>query len=423
MKHFRVSKSNRSLKGTIVLPASKSESNRLLIMQALSEEPFSIENLAVAEDTVTLKALLDKSVTAGEEDHVYDAGAAGTTMRFLTAYFSTLPGTRILTGTERMQKRPISILVDALRQLGAKIDYLGKEGFPPLKIEGTSLRGGEIELDGKVSSQFISALLMIAPLLHNGLVIRFKGEITSRPYINMTVRIMEKLGVYAVWQDDDTAISVSQQPYLPSAEDIITLTVEPDWSAASYWYAMAALAEEVDLRIEGLKKYSLQGDAVLAQLFTFFGVNSEFDENGTSVRLTKAAAVPSEYFGFDFSDTPDIVQSIAVVAAAHKVPSLFKGVHTLKIKETDRVAALIRELARIGATLEETAPDMLEITGFEDTVQDPLEFDTYEDHRMAMALAPLCLMFGDITIKDPDVVRKSYPGFWDDLKKAGFLVR
>ncbi|TND07522.1 MAG: 3-phosphoshikimate 1-carboxyvinyltransferase [Bacteroidetes bacterium] len=423
MKRYIVSNPGKTLKGSITLPASKSESNRLLIMQALSEEPFYIENLADAEDTVTLKALLEKVSRPHEEDYVFDTGAAGTTMRFLTAYFSTLAGTRVLTGTERMKKRPISILVDALRGIGAKIDYIEEEGFPPLKIEGAALRGGEIELEGNVSSQFISALLMIAPLLHNGLVMRFKGEITSRPYINMTIRIMEKLGVYAMWQDDDTSISVSQQPYLPSAEDIITISVEPDWSAASYWYTIAALADEVDFRIEGLQRESLQGDSILAHLFTFFGVNSTFDENGIGVHLAKAPRVPSELFGFDFSDTPDIVQSVAVVSAALKVPSLFKGVHTLKIKETDRVTALIKELSKIGATLTEPGPGLMEAVTFGGAVQSPLVFDTYEDHRMAMSLAPLAIKFGEVTINDPGVVKKSYPGFWDDLKKVGFIIR
>lgn len=422
MSRCILTKPDKKLTGSIHLPASKSESNRLLIMQALSEEPFSIENLSDAEDTVTMKALLEKAAQEHPAGEIFDTGAAGTTMRFLTAYFSTLPGTRVLTGTERMKKRPISILVDALRQLGAKIDYLEEEGYPPLQIEGAPLRGGEVELDGSVSSQFVSALLMIAPVLHNGLVIRFKTEVTSRPYINMTARIMEKLGVYAVWQDDETAISVSQQPYLPSTEDIITISVEPDWSAASYWYAMAALSEETDLYIHGLKKESLQGDSMTANVFTFFGVNSVFDESGTGVRLSKAAYVPSEKFGFDFVDTPDIVQSVAVVAAALKVPSLIRGVHTLKVKETDRVAALIKEIAKIGAKINEPGPGMMEVDVFEDIVASTLEFDTYEDHRMAMSLAPLALKYDRITINDPGVVRKSYPGFWEDLKKVGFVI-
>jgi len=423
MTRCLLTKPDKKLQGSIRLPASKSESNRLLIMQALSEEPFYIENLSGAEDTSTLKLLLEKAAQPHDPGEIFDTGPAGTTMRFLTAYFSAVPGTRVLTGTERMKKRPISILVDALRQLGAKIEYLEQEGFPPLKIEGGNLRGGEVELDGSISSQFVSALLMIAPVLHNGLVIRFKGEVTSRPYINMTMRIMEKLGVYATWHDEDNCISVSQQPYLPSTEDIITLGVEPDWSAASYWYAMAALSQEADLYIHGLPKNSLQGDSITADLFTFFGVNSTFDENGQGVRLRKAAWVPTDKFGFDFSDTPDLVQSVAVTASALQVPSLFKGVHTLKIKETDRVSALIKELAKIGATFTVPGENLLEVEQFGGPVADPLVFDTHEDHRMAMALAPLAMKYGTIAISDPGVVKKSYPGFWEDLKSVGFEIK
>lgn len=419
--HYTISKNDRNLHGSVRLPASKSESNRLLIMQALAEEPFGIENLSDAEDTVTLKRLLDQAAVAETPGAVFDTGPAGTTMRFLTAYFATCEGKRVLTGTERMKKRPIHILVDALRQLGAKIEYLEEEGFPPLQIEGTKLKGGEITLDGSVSSQFVSALLMIAPVLHNGLVIRFSGEITSRPYINMTMRIMEKLGVYAVWQEEENAISVSQQPYLPSTSDIINLRVEPDWSAASYWYAMAALSDECDLFLHDLKKDSLQGDAILANLFTFFGVNSEFSEDGSGVRLRKAAYLPTRKFGFDFSDTPDLVQATAVVAAALKVPSLFKGVHTLKIKETDRVHALTVELRKIGAQFTEPGPGLFEADDFKDTTDAPLSFHTYEDHRMAMSLAVLAI-WQPLVIETPHVVKKSYPGFWEDMRSVGFLV-
>lgn len=419
--HYTISKKDRNLHGEIRLPASKSESNRLLIMQALAEEPFYIGNLSDAEDTVTLKRLLDQAANEQTPGTIYDTGPAGTTMRFLTAYFSTCEGTRILTGTERMKKRPIRILVDALRQLGAKISYLEEDGYPPLQIEGTKLRGGEIELDGSVSSQFISALLMIAPVLHNGLVIRFSSEVTSRPYISMTMRIMEKLGVYAVWQDEENCISVSQQPYLPSTSDIITLNVEPDWSAASYWYAMAALADNCDLFIHDLKAESLQGDAILANLFTFFGVNSEFSEDGSGVRLRKAEYIPTKKFGFDFSDTPDIVQSIAVVAAAIKLPALFKGVHTLKIKETDRIHALKTELEKIGAHFTEPGPALFEVDRFTDDIRKPLSFHTYEDHRMAMSMAALAIRY-PVMIENPGVVKKSYPGFWDDLRSAGFEI-
>lgn len=417
MSRCTLSHPTRILSGKIRLPASKSVSNRLLIIRALTPELVALGNLSEAEDTTVMNALLEKSKqqTGGEE--TYDCGPAGTTMRFLTAYFATQPGVRILTGSERMKKRPIKILVDALRTLGAKIDYLGEEGFAPLRVEGGPLRGGEVEIDGSVSSQFVSALLMIAPVLHNGLVIRFRGEVTSRPYINMTMQIMEKFSVYPIWQED--GISVSSQPYCASCEDITGIEAEPDWSAASYWYAMVALADKADILLEGLRSESLQGDRVTAHLFEFYGVHTEFTDEGAQL---KKLPLPSKSFAFDFDDTPDIVQTFAVTAAGLRVPSLFRGVSTLKIKETDRIAALISELSKINVQSSEPEPDNFEVTGFPDQFPEEVTFDSYEDHRMAMALAPLALVTKQITIRHPEVVRKSYPKFWEQLKAVGFTV-
>lgn len=262
---YQISHPTKKLQGSIELTASKSESNRALIIQALCREKFEIKNLATAQDTQTLQHILS---SISQIDSTYDVGPAGTTMRFLTAYFSTKPGTHILTGSDRMKKRPIGILVNALRELGATIEYMDAEGFPPLKITGKKLKGGEIEIDGNMSSQFISALLLIASEFQNGLVIKFKGEVTSRPYINMTLKMMEEFRVYGQWHEN--SISVSAQKYHKKSEPDYAYAIEADWSSASYWYAIAALANEADFTIRGLNYPSLQGDAIVANLFLFF---------------------------------------------------------------------------------------------------------------------------------------------------------
>lgn len=413
--NYRISHPTKKLTGTIELTASKSESNRALIIQALCEDKFEIKNLAKAQDTVIMQQLLRSQVSSAEPQTV-DAGQAGTVMRFLTAYYATQPGTRILTGSDQMKKRPMGILVEALRQLGANIEYTEKEGYPPLKIEGKILKGGEIEIDGSVSSQFISALLLIAPALQNGLVIKFKGDVTSRPYINMTLKMMEEFRVYGVWHHD--SISVSKQNYHRKSEDDYVYQIEGDWSAASYWYAFAALSEEADLTIKGLKNPSLQGDAIIADVFTFFGVKTEYIEDG--IRITKMK-VKDELFGFDFSDCPDIAQTVAVTAGAMQIPTFFNGLQTLRIKETDRLTALKNEMKKMGINVEIVNDNTIKIPPSEN-LQQPSSISTYDDHRMAMAFTSLALKFDSIVIEHTDVVKKSYPGFWDDLKKVGFVV-
>ena len=421
MMIYKISKPTKNLKGSVALTASKSESNRILIIQALCKDKFEIKNLADAQDTQTLRTILQLTThpeySGSRLKTSYDVGPAGTTMRFLTAYLSTLQRTITLTGSGRMHERPIRILVDALRQLGAKITYLEKEGFPPLSIEGNLLKGGEIEIEGNISSQYISALLLITPALFNGLIIKFKGAIVSRPYIDMTLKVMENFGIYGQWQEN--TISVSSQNYsLPEAN--YTYTVEADWSAASYWYAMAALSDEVDLHITGLRKNSLQGDAVIADLFSFFGVHTEYTADG--VRLSKRKFL-TQHFGFDFSDCPDIAQTIAVVVSALKIPSMLTGLQTLKIKETNRIEALCNELGKISISAKEAMPDVLEIQEFQDTlISPPTPLLTYNDHRMAMALTPLVMKLGELKIENPEVVKKSYPNFWEDLKSVGFLI-
>ena len=400
----------RILKGEVRLPLSKSECNRMLIIRAVTGTNIPLPEISDAEDTVSLRRILENLKTESENE-TYDVGPAGTSMRFLSAYFASVPGVFTLTGSNRMKKRPIGILVKALEELGADIEYPEKEGFPPLKIFGGTLKGGEIEMDGSVSSQFISALLMIAPTMHNGLVIRFKGPIVSRPYIDMTVRIMERFGVSPVW--DGNTLSVSNQQY--EIEDAAKqFHVEPDWSAASYWYSMAALADEADIFLPGLRKESLQADSVCALLFPFLGVSTTFEENG--IRLTKNGYRPGA-FAFDFEDCPDIVQTVAVTAAALKIPMLMCGLNTLRVKETDRISAVKNELEKIGVHCEEPGSGMLEIKSFSDKIQSPLSFSTYEDHRMAMSFAPLAIKYPGLIIEDPEVVKKSYPGFWEELEK------
>lgn len=409
--NYRISHPSKKIKGTIELTASKSESNRALIIQALCEDEFEIANLAKAEDTQTLEDIL---YTPGLQ--TINVGPAGTTMRFLTAYYATRPGIRTITGSDRMKKRPIGILVDALRELGASITYTEKEGFPPVKVEGKVLKGGEVEIDGNVSSQFISALLLISPALQNGLVIKFKGEVTSRPYINMTLKMLEEFRVYGVWHDN--SISVSKQNYHSKSESDYVYRVEGDWSSASYWYAIAALAEEADIIIKGLKNPSLQGDAIIADVYTFFGVKTEYIDGG--IRLTKMR-IKDEHFGFDFSDCPDIAQTVAVTAAALQIPTYYNGLHTLRIKETDRIVALQNELKKMGVNVEIRSDNAIKIIPAP-VLDPPSSISTYEDHRMAMAFASLAMKFDSVIIEQPEVVKKSYPAFWEDLKKMGFVV-
>jgi len=409
---YKIAHSTKKIIGSVSITASKSESNRALIIQALCKEKFDIKNLATAEDTYVLNKILNSS--SSESD--FDVNHGGTTMRFLTAYFASQPGTRILTGSERMKERPIGILVDALRKLGAEIDYLEKDGFPPLKINGRNLIGGEVDIDGSVSSQFVSALLLISPMLQNGLVIKFNGDIVSRPYINMTLKMMEEFRVYGQWNDN--TISVSPQVYHKKSDVDYAYQVDGDWSAASYWYSMVALAEEADLILTGLNHTSIQGDFIIANLFLFFGVKTEFIDGG--IRLTKIK-VKDEHFGFDFSDCPDVVQTVAVTAAALNIPCFFNGLSTLRIKETDRLEALKQELSKFGVAAHIEKKQSIQIDGnkLNKRIQ---TVETYNDHRMAMSFAPLALQTDAVIIQNQDVVKKSYPNFWNDLLKLGFTI-
>jgi len=396
--------------GDITLPASKSISNRMLIINSLSYSPFEIDNLSDSDDTKVLIEVLNSNT-----NH-FDVGHAGTAMRFLTAFLSKIAGEWTLTGSERMRQRPVGILVDALRKLGASIEYLGNEGFPPLRIFGTALKGGVIELDGSVSSQYISALLMIAPTLQGGLKLKLLNRITSKPYIELTLQLMKVFGVYHTWAGNE--ILISEQSYHP-----MKFSVEADWSAASYWYAMAALSDECELLIKGLRLHSIQGDSVQPEWFMkYFGVQSI--QSGNDVLLTKNYSPAPKILELDFIENPDIAQTFAVLAVCKKIPFLFNGLSTLKIKETDRILALKTELSKFGAVITEPQPGELAWKGEIENnfVYHPTVIETYHDHRMALAFAPAAMIYREVIIGDPVVITKSYPGYWDDLKKVGFMI-
>ncbi|WP_308745977.1 3-phosphoshikimate 1-carboxyvinyltransferase [uncultured Bacteroides sp.] len=396
-----------AIKATIQLPASKSISNRALIINALAESNCTPNNLSDCDDTrVMIKALT-------QDEETIDIMAAGTAMRFLTAYLSVTPGERIITGTTRMQQRPIQILVNALRELGAEISYTNNEGFPPLHIKGVELKGNEITLKGNVSSQYISALLMIGPALKNGLTLHLSGEIISRPYINLTLQLMQDFGAKAAWTSSDS-ISVAPQPYTS-----IPFTVESDWSAASYWYQIAALSPKTEIELLGLFRNSYQGDSRGAEVFSRLGITTEFTTKG--VKLKKTGKAP-ERLEEDFIDIPDLAQTFVVTCALMNIPFRFTGLQSLKIKETDRIAALKNELKKLGYVIKEENDSVLMWNGERCEPEETPVIATYEDHRMAMAFAPAIISHPTMQIADPQVVTKSYPGYWKDLKQAGFQI-
>ncbi|MDD6552424.1 MAG: 3-phosphoshikimate 1-carboxyvinyltransferase [Prevotellaceae bacterium] len=401
------------LQADIDLPASKSISNRALIIHALAHGSCLPKNLSDCDDTeVMINALKDMP-------EVINIKAAGTAMRFLTAYLAVNEGEHVITGTERMKHRPISILVDALRYLGADISYEGEEGFPPLRIRGHQLDGGSIEVDGNISSQFISALLMIGPVMKNGLELKLKSEVISRPYIDLTLWTMHEFGADAEWSDVDT-ITVKPKPY----EDHPYL-IENDWSAASYWYEMAALCpeEEPKIQLEGLMDASKQGDSVVKYLFSLLGVKTTFttsDGKPTAVKLLKHRCLLPR-LDYDFSGSPDLAQTFVVCCCEMGLPFRFTGLQTLKIKETDRIEALKAELRKMGFVIYDENGETLFWTGERCQTSDA-PIDTYEDHRMALAFAPAAFRHPGLKINNPHVVTKSYPHYWEDLKNVGFQI-
>ncbi len=460
MKTIRIIKPDRILQGNINLPASKSISNRLLIMQALCGNEFSLGNLSKASDTVLLQKLLNRiKATAGSRDAVeLDCSDAGADLRFLTALLSVTPGRWVLTGSDRMKQRPVGDLVESLKQLGAAIEYLGNVGFPPLLIKGRNLRSAELNVNAGISSQFISSLLMTAPLFPEGLTLNLKGEMVSEPYIDMTVRLINECGVKArKWKHK---IRVEHGVYSCAG-----FTIEPDWSAASFWYQAAALSEKTDFFLPGLREKSLQGDSLLVSAFNVFGIRSDFIPQVSSQQSAvgsqqekvsrKKSAVGSqqsagkslqtadcrlpttfglhltkkpfelEGFYYDFTHHPDLALPTIACCAALGIRSRFEGLKSLLIKESDRVRALTTELKKLGCKINLISGEfpVIEIQPSKLISKPDIIIDTYRDHRMAMTFAMLAMKTGTITINDPDVVIKSYPGFWDDLESAGFQLR
>ncbi len=418
-----LTKKSKSVNGEVRLTGSKSECNRALVIEALSHDKVRVENISDAADAVTLSKVLGLTLqTVGYEaspikhdlEHkIVNIGPAGTAMRFLTAYYTLQDEEVVLTGSERMKQRPIGILVDALRKLGAEISYEENEGFPPIRIKGNiQQQTNVISIKGDISSQYITALLLIAPKLPQGLELHIEGDLTSRPYVEMTLAMLQQAGIQHQWNGN--VISIANQEFKETV-----LPVEPDWSAASYWYAIAALADTADLFLHGLTQYSLQGDSVITEIMANFGITSQFRDGG--VHLIKEAKPISRKI-FDLKECPDLAQTIIVVCAALNHEATFTGLETLKIKETDRIAALQNELGKMGVKLIEKG-QTYKLDCSEKFIPERMFINTYDDHRMAMAFAPLALIIPELEVEDALVVEKSYPAFWTDLEKVGFEVK
>jgi len=397
---------NKLINKSVFISGSKSESNRLLILQQLLSR-ITISNLSDSDDTHHLQHALST------QDSEINIGHAGTAMRFLTAFFAAQKNrTVILSGSDRMHNRPIKILVDALKDLGAEISYVDKEGYPPLKIMGKELTENKVQINGNVSSQYISALLLIASSLPEGLTVELLGEITSIPYIKMTLSLLNQIGIETSFEGQ----TIQVKPHQNSKQQ--DLVVESDWSSASYFYSIIALSDiGSEIRLSSYKKQSLQGDAVLADIYEHFGVSTTFDEN--SIILKKVAKSKKELLQLDLNKAPDIAQTIAVTCFGLGVSCDLDGLHTLKIKETDRLEALKNELTKLGAIISVTN-DSLYLEGSSKIISN-VSIKTYNDHRMAMAFAPLAILM-PLNILDANVVTKSYRNFWEDLQQIGFQL-
>jgi 3-phosphoshikimate 1-carboxyvinyltransferase len=395
--------SQSDLQAQIAVTGSKSETNRLLLLQALFPN-IALANTSNSDDS----EVMQKALKGNEE--IVDIHHAGTAMRFLTAYFAVNEGREVvLTGSPRMKERPIKILVDALRQLGAKIEYIENEGFPPIKISGQKLVQSKVSLPASVSSQYISALLLVAPKLENGLELKLEGSITSIPYIKMTLALLNDLNIQTSFEGN--VIKVHPKPEVESK----VMTVESDWSSASYFFSLAALAKEASISLSSYKETSLQGDSALVEIYSKMGVETHFDEN--KITLVKQPNFELETLNLDLNNTPDIAQTIVVTCLGLGIGCHLTGLHTLKIKETDRLEALRIELTKLGANISVTN-DSLTLVASKDITSN-VKIATYNDHRMAMAFAPLALKV-PIIIENAEVVSKSYPDFWEDLKSLGF---
>ncbi|MFN8674001.1 MAG: 3-phosphoshikimate 1-carboxyvinyltransferase [Candidatus Sericytochromatia bacterium] len=404
---LEIQKDKKELIGEINLVSSKSECNRALIIQSLCKGDIGIQNISFSDDSMLLIELL------GSDKKILDVKNAGTVMRFLTAFFAIKNKEKILTGSSRMKERPIKELVDTLIKLGAYIKYEGKEGFPPIHIKKAKpkIQGGEVSIKGNISSQYITALLLIAPLLEKGLILNIEGEITSKPYIDMTLKLMSEFGIK--YQFENSKIIIDPQEYQEN-----DFTVESDWSSASYWYALAALSDKVDLIIPFLKKDSLQGDSVVAKIMEDFGVRTEYLDN--KIRLSKTNN-KIEYFNYDFKKCPDLAQTFAFLCAALKIEAKLTGLATLRIKETDRIKALANEITKLGTKVIE-GEDYLEIYSNENNLNLNNTFSSYEDHRMVLS-ASMLSMLGVVNISDYKCISKSYPNFLEDLKSVYFNIK
>lgn len=403
------------IQAEIQLPLSKSISNRVLIINALTGNKGTVKGVAKCDDSDVMCEALATAFNSENDFGTINIGAAGTAMRFLTAYFAVAkPGsTVVLDGSERMRERPIKALVDALNECGGSITYAGKEGYPPLKIEGKRLKGGTVTLDGSISSQYVSALLMAAPFMEAGLTLTLTGDVVSQPYIAMTLSIMKEWGVES--EVSGNTITVPAGTYKP-----IDYNVEADWSAASYWFEIAAFSFG-DIKLDGLMKKSLQGDSRVAEYFKSFGIESEWDqENG--LELSPSPDITPRFIA-DLSEQPDLAQTLVVTCCVLNIPFRISGLSTLKIKETDRLNALCVELRKLSFLIECEDDSVLSWSGqrVPVTVEEVI-IDTYKDHRMAMAFAPVAFFLPGLIIKDAGVVAKSYPGFWDDMRKCGFTL-
>ncbi|MDY3289891.1 MAG: 3-phosphoshikimate 1-carboxyvinyltransferase [Sodaliphilus sp.] len=399
----------RRIEGEIDLPASKSISNRVLLLNALCATPGRLSNLAQCDDTDAVLSAL-----AQPDASEVNIGAAGTAMRFLTAYFATREGREVvIDGTERMRQRPIGVLVDALRQLGADIEYVEAEGYPPLKITGTRLHGGALTVSGSVSSQYITAILLIAPVI-GGITLTIEGEIMSRPYIDMTLALMARYGVKAEWRENVI--------HVPAGEyTALDFTVEADWSAASYWWAMQAIVPQSRISLKGLEPQSLQGDSRIAELMSQMGVMGNWCGRYLDLRSNGGVGCCCSTFA-DLSGTPDIAQTLVVMLCLMERPFRITGLRTLRIKETDRLEALRIELRKLGYVVKVEGDDAIS-WHFETTAAEASpHICTYHDHRMAMAFAPAAIRFPGLIIDDAQVVSKSYPLFWEHLRQAGFKI-
>jgi 3-phosphoshikimate 1-carboxyvinyltransferase len=391
----------------IVLPTSKSISNRMLIINALSGNKFNLQNLSVSDDT---KVMLEGLKNIGG---TIDIGHAGTSMRFLTAYLTLQGKETIITGSERMKNRPIAKLVEALRSLGADVDYVEKEGYPPLKIGVKTPGNKSISIPGNISSQYLTAILLIAPYLPNGLALSIVGELVSESYLRMTLELMSLAGIDYSWVGSEIRIEPSE--YKPS-----TFAIEGDWSAASYWYQIACLMPDSKIDVSVLHAKSCQGDRACEQIFKPLGIETTFHDS--CISLENNGNVTS-FYEFDFINSPDLIQTVVVTCCLMGIPFRIAGAQTLRIKETDRILALQTELAKFGFEIKEPDPGFLTWDGMQSEAQSEILIETYHDHRMAMAFAPAAINYPNLIVNDPDVVSKSYPTYWDDLEKAGFIYK